>query len=64
MTDTTLMSMATSSASDPTDPTDLDRLAASLEALALTFGNSDAKQNIKRRGEEQRPYVDGVAPVT
>jgi hypothetical protein len=61
MTDTTLMSVTTSCASDPTD---LDRLAASLEALALTFGHSETKQNTTPRGEEQRQYVDGVALAT
>jgi hypothetical protein len=51
MIGTRLMSVAPSCACDSTD---LDRLAASLEAIALTFGHSDAKQNRKRQVEGQR----------
>ena len=65
MTDATLMSKATSGAFDPTepdfDPTDLDRVAASLEALALTFGVSNAKQDARRRHNAHPQHVDGVA---
>jgi hypothetical protein len=58
MTDTTLISVAASCTSDPTE---LDRLAASLEAIALTFGSSDAKQYTNRPGEGQRQYIYEVA---
>jgi hypothetical protein len=60
MTDTAPTSDAAAGAFDPADagfdPMDLDRLAASLEALALTFGNSHLSP---RRGPDQ--HVDGVA---
>ena len=60
MTDTAPMTDAASGAFEPTDPgfdpMDLDRLAASLEALALTFRNFHPSA---RRGEHQ--HVDGVA---
>jgi hypothetical protein len=60
MTDTAPISDATSGALDPADagfdPMDLDRLAASLEALALTFGYSHPNPT---RGPDQ--HVDGVA---
>jgi hypothetical protein len=60
MTDTAPISDEASGAFDPPDagfdPMDLDRLAASLEALALTFGNSHPNP---RRGRDQ--HVDGVA---
>jgi hypothetical protein len=58
MIDTTLITVAASCTSDPTE---LDRLAASLEAIALTFGSPDAKQYAKRRGKGQRQYIDEVA---
>jgi len=54
------MSDAASGAFDPTDagfdPIDLDRLAASLEALALTFGN--CRSDPRRK---PHPDVDAVA---
>ena len=60
MTDTAPISDAASGAFDPTDagcgPMDLDRLAASLEALALTFGNTHPNP---RWGQHE--HVDGVA---
>jgi hypothetical protein len=60
MTDTAPTGDAASGAFDPTDggfdPMDLDRLAASLEALALTFGTTHPNP---RRGKHQ--HVDGVA---
>lgn len=55
MTDTTLVSRT---APDVPDLTDLDRLAASLEALAVTFGGDPAD-----RFEENNPAGDEVALV-
>jgi hypothetical protein len=66
MTDTTLMSEATFGAFDPmdldVDTTAFDRLAASLEALALTFGDSNGKQSTTHQSPcKGRPqHDDGV----
>lgn len=55
MTDTTLVSRT---APDVPDLTNLDRLAASLEALAVTFGGDPVD-----RFEENNPAGDEVALV-
>jgi hypothetical protein len=52
------MSAPTSCASDPTD---LDRLAAGLEALALTFGLSDAKQTQSAGARSSASMSTGLA---
>jgi hypothetical protein len=61
MTDTTVTNIASFRVPEPTD---LDRLAASLEALALNFCRRDASQDGKRRRlGSRRPLPELPEPL-